>query len=198
MTARSARSVSTFVAIVAAALLLHACASSPKTQYVTLNISPGNALPVVQPMHPVQLTALHIPEALDRPEVVTQPAPNRFEISETERWAAPLAQLMRLTLARDLETRLPGGVLVFPESPVPDGTRVLVVTVIDIGVPADGELTLQAEWALVSRSPVRTELAQRATLRSPLTGAGAEAKAAALSRALGKLADQIASSLDGR
>ena len=198
MTARSARPVATIIAIMTTSMLLHGCASSPKTQYVTLNVTPGDALPVVQPMHPVQLTALHIPQALDRPEVVTQPAPNRFEISETERWAAPLAQLMRLTLARDLETRLPGGGLVFPESPVPDGTRALVVTVIDIGMPADGELTLQAEWALVSRSPVRTEFAQRATLRSPLTGAGAEAKAAALSRALGKLADEIASSVNGR
>ncbi|WP_053570370.1 PqiC family protein [Caballeronia cordobensis] len=197
MTARSARPVPTIIAIMTASMLLHGCANSPKTQYVTLNVTPGDALPVVQPMDPVQ-PALHIPQALDRPEVVTQAAPNRFEISETERWAAPLAQLMRLTLARDLETRLPGGGLVFPESPVPDGTRALVVTVIDIGMPADGELTLQAEWALVSRSPVRTEFAQRATLRSPLTGAGAEAKAAALSRALGKLADEIASSVNGR
>ena len=198
MTRGRARLTVTLVVATVAAMLLHGCASSPPTQYVTLSSVPAEAPPTARPMQamkPVQLTALHIPQELDRPELATQPAPNRIEISETERWAAPLAPLMRLTLARDLETRLPDGAFVFPDSPAPKDARSLVVTVIDLDLPATGELTLHAAWTLVSRNPEHVEFTQRATLRAPIQDADAAAKAAALSHALGDLADRIAASI---
>ncbi|TCK33666.1 hypothetical protein B0G84_7960 [Paraburkholderia sp. BL8N3] len=193
--AMTARSVAKFVAAMTTAVLLHGCASSPPTHYVTLNSVPAEAPAREGPVQPVQLTALHIPAELDRPEMVTQSAPNQFAVSETERWAAPLAQLMRLTLARDLQTRLPDGAFVWPDLPAPKGTRALVVAVTDIRLPAQGEMTLDATWTLVARSPDRVEFVQHATLRTAMTGAGPSAKAAAMSRALGELADRIAGSV---
>ena len=178
-----------------AVLLLNACAGSPPTRFVTLSAMPAEAPVAAGPVEPVQLTALHIPAELDRPEVVWQPAPNRFEISDTERWAAPLARTMRLTLARDLETRLPGGDFIPPDLPAPKGTRALVVTIVGIGVPAQGDLTLDASWAIVARNPDRVAAMHHATLRAPMTGTNGAAQAAAISQALGQLADRIAESL---
>ncbi|SAK80722.1 hypothetical protein AWB79_05238 [Caballeronia hypogeia] len=196
-------------AVIVASVLLHGCAHSPSTHYVTLNsvpaasaaaqpIQPIQPMQPMQPMQPVQLTALRIPAELDRPEVVTRPAPNRFVISDTDRWAAPLAQMMRLTLARDLQTRLPEGVFIFPGAPAPKDARALVVTVIDIGLPDEGELTLDVTWALVARNPEHFEFTRHVTLRAPLPDSSAEAKAAAMSVALGELAERIASSLKSR
>jgi uncharacterized protein len=183
---------------VVAVMFMGGCASSPPTQFVTLSAEPAATPVASQPAQPVQLTALHIPAALDRPEVVRQPAPNRFDISETERWAAPLAQVMRLTLARDLASRLAESDFVPPDMPAPKDTRALVVTVLDIGVPAQGDLTLDASWTLVAKNPDRVVLMQRASLRAPMTGADATSQAAAMSHALGELAERIAQSLGGR
>ena len=64
-------------------------------------------------------------QTLDRPEVVTQILPNRLSIDESDRWGAPLAQLMRRTLAQDLTSRLPPGMFIFPDAPAP-GNRGMI------------------------------------------------------------------------
>jgi len=195
--------VAVFIAAVIAATLLSACAHSPPTRYLTLNVldappSPDRPSAATSMIAPVQLTALHVPAELDRPQLVTHLAPNRYTISETERWAAPLAQLLRATLARDLQTRLPEGDLVFPDSPSSRGTDALVVDVIQVDLPAQGDVTLEAAWTIAQRAPDCVGIRGHATLRAPIEGEDATGKAAALSRALAHLADAIVSSLARR
>lgn len=138
-------------------------------RYVTLNPAPAGApLATASPamstatslatspattIAPVQLTAVHLPAVLDRPEVVMLAAPNRLIVDDDDRWGAPLAQMMRSTLAQDLLTRLPAGSFVLPDAPAPAGTRTLVVTVLDCEADANGKLTMQAEWSLLSAQP---------------------------------------------
>ncbi|WP_250535743.1 PqiC family protein [Caballeronia sp. AZ10_KS36] len=184
-------------ATVLALPFLTGCAHSPPTRYLALNSVPAEASSnaVDVSIAPIQLTALRIPAQLDRPELVTRTAPNRYAVSETERWAAPLAELMWDTLARDLQTRLPDGAMIFPDTPAPKGTRALVVTVIDVDAPAEGKVTLQAAWAVTQRRSDAVETSGQATLYAPITGNDGARKAAALSRTLGALADRIVSSL---
>jgi hypothetical protein len=171
------------------------CGHSPPIHYVTLNAVPVDGPRVTAEIQPVQLTAVHIPAELDRPEVVTQLSPNRLAVDDTDRWGAPLAQMMRRTLAQDLMTRLPAGSFVLPDAPAPSGTRTLVVTVLDSEADANGTLTLQAAWTLLAVHPARTTLTQQATLKSEMTDRNAPAQAAALSHILGQLADRIAMSI---
>lgn len=105
---------------------------------------------------------------------------------------------MRLTLARDLAARLPEGAFVPPDLPAPEGTRALVVTMVGIGVPVEGDLTLDANWTLVARNPDQIVSMRHATLPAPMTDVDGEAQAAAMSRALAELADRIAQSLSRR
>jgi hypothetical protein len=170
------------------------CGHSPATHYVTLNAAPSGAPLATTHMAPVQLTAVHIPAVLDRPEVVTQVAPNRLAVDDSNHWGAPLAQMMRRTLAQDLTTRLPAGAFVFPDAPAPPDTRTLVVTVLD--AEADTKtLTLQAGWTLLSGQPARATLTREVTLTSALASSDATGQAAALSQILGELADRIAASI---
>ncbi|MEX3984895.1 membrane integrity-associated transporter subunit PqiC [Paraburkholderia sp. EG287A] len=171
------------------------CGHSPPTRYVTLNATPAQAPLATAAMAPVQLSAVHIPAVLDRPEVVTHVAPNRLAVDDNDRWGAPLAQMMRSTLAQDLLPRLPAGAFVFPDAPAPAGTRTLVVTVLDCNASAGGTLTLQVAWTLLAGQPARTTLSQQAALSAPVEGHDATAQAAALSRVLGELADRIAASI---
>src|ERR1700675_1487857 len=137
-------------------------------------------------------------QTLDRPEVVTQILPNRLSIDESDRWGAPLAQLMRRTLAQDLTSRLPPGVFIFPDAPAPPDTRMLGSTVLGAEADASGTVTLQAAWTLQSGQPARATLTQQATLKAALENRGAAAQTAALSRILGALADRIAASVVAR
>ncbi|MFT0170694.1 membrane integrity-associated transporter subunit PqiC [Paraburkholderia mimosarum] len=187
-------------ALLAAPMSFAGCGHSAPTHYLTLDATgAGAGMPLsTRPMAPVQLSAVHIPAVLDRPEVVTQTGPNRLKIDDTARWGAPLAQMMRSALAQNLEKRLPAGAFVFPDAPAPAGTRTLVVTVLDCETTASATLTLQASWALLSGQPVQTSLTQQATLNAEVTGQDAAAQAAALSRVLGELSDRIAASINGR
>lgn len=171
------------------------CGHSSPTRYVTLDATPARAPLSTVAMAPVQLSAVHIPAVLDRPEVVAQTAPNRLAIDDNDRWGAPLGQMMRSTLAQDLLPRLPAGAFIFPDAPAPAGTRTLVVTVLDCNANPGGTLTLQVAWTLLSGQPARTTLTQHAALSAQLEGHDAAAQAAALSRVLGELADRIAESI---
>lgn len=179
--------------ILAAALA--ACGHSAPTRYVTLNAEPVVAPRATAQIQPVQLTAVHIPAELDRPEVVTQDAANQLTIHDTDRWGAPLGQMMRRTLAQDLLTRLPQGAFVLPEAPPPPHTRTLVVTVLNAEADAGGGLTMQVSWTLLSGHPAHTDLTQQLTLSSSMASRDATAQAAAMSQLLGQLADRIAAAV---
>jgi uncharacterized lipoprotein YmbA len=181
------------VSVIATAIT--GCGYSAPTRYVTLSADLVDARAATVRIPPVQLTVVHIPAELDRPEVVTQISPNRLSIDESAQWGAPLDQMMRRTLAQDLMARLSAGSFIFPDAPAPADARTLVVTVLSVQSDANGALTLQVAWALLSGQPARTISTHQATLKSELTSSDAAAQAAALSRILGQLADRIAASV---
>jgi uncharacterized lipoprotein YmbA len=77
-------------------------------------------------------------------------------------------------------------------------TRALVVNLTHLELPSNGELTIDGTWTLVTRRPDHIVFTQQATLRAVVTGTDVDAKAVAMSKVLGKLADQIAGSMDAR
>ncbi|WP_404842404.1 PqiC family protein [Burkholderia vietnamiensis] len=180
------------------AAVLAGCGHSPPTRYVALSATPATSARADGPIEPVQLTAVHVPAELDRPEVVVQRSANRVWIDEGARWAGPLDRMMRRTLAQDLLTRLPMGAVVLPDAPRPPDTRTLVVTVLDVHADDGGTLTLEAAWTVLAGRPERVSASRETTLTASLTQHGAAAQAAALSAILGRLADQIAAGLPPR
>ncbi|HEY2021041.1 MAG TPA: PqiC family protein [Paraburkholderia sp.] len=194
---RTARIMMVLACTAVSVATIAGCGHSMPIRYVTLNATPADAPLATTRMQPVQLTAVHIPAELDRPEVVTQISPNRLKIDDSNRWSAPLAQMMRRALAQDLAARLPAGSFVFPDAPAPPGTRTLVVTVLDSQADANGTLSVQVAWTLLSGQPASATLSQQAVLHAQFAGHDADAQAAALSRILGELSDRIAASLAG-
>lgn len=198
---RSARKTKARLSVAMVVILLAitaGCAHSPPTRYVTLSAEPTTAPRVTTPLQPVQLTAVHIPAELDRPEVVTQDAANQLTVHDNDRWGAPLAQMMRRTLAQDLLARLPANAFILPDAPAPPGTHTLVVTVLNSEADASGTLTLQVSWALLSGQPPHATQTQQLSLKANMASHDATAQAAALSQLLGQLADRIAASIAAR
>jgi len=182
----------------AGAMTIAGCSHSPPMRYVTLSAAPAATPLATGRIEPVQLTALHIPGELDRPEVVTQISGNQLSVDEGTRWGAPLARMMRRTLAEDLLSRLPEGSFVLPDSPAPTETRALVVTVLDLEIDTSKTLRMQAAWTLSTGRPDRVVLTRQATLSVEMPDSNAAGQAASLSRALGELADRIAASIPSR
>lgn len=174
------------------------CAHSPPTRYVTLSAEVPVAPAAPAQVTPIQLTAVHIPAELDRPEVVTQASANQLTVHDTDRWGAPLAQMMRRILAQDLLARLPAGCLVLPDAPPPPHTRTLVVTILSVEADADGTLTMQVAWALLSGHASSAEQGRQQTLTARMAAKDAGAQAAAMSHILAQLADGIASAIVAR
>jgi uncharacterized lipoprotein YmbA len=184
-------------AVAAVALsALTACAHSAPTRFFTLGPSPperpvaaGSAVAV-----PVQLLAVHIPAALDRPQVVTQPGANRLDVHDLDQWASPLGEMMRQTLAQDLLSRLPEGAFVLPDAPRAARVRGLVVDVLALEAAPDGRVTLQASWTLMAPGAPQPALVRDVQLTADAEP-GPDGAAAGFSRLLGQLADQISAAV---
>ncbi|SRR5579884_3141117 len=172
-----------------------ACGSSPPTHFFTLTaVAPtGHVNPA--PPFPVQVNAVHIPALLDRNEMVRETGSNSLSISEQDRWGAPLGEMARNVLARDLAKRMPPGTVIFPEAPAPQSAAHLVVTIEKFGADPDGRVRLVGSWALIKGQPDRTIVQRDMDLEGKAAG-GAAGQAAGMSELLARLADQIAGELD--
>lgn len=174
-------------------LLLTGCGSSPETNFYTLSVTP-----VTTGRHsissPVQLAAVHIPPTLDRVKMVRMTNENSVQISETDRWSAPFDEMVRNILSQDLAALLPKGKVILPRAPAPRGTGTLVVTIATFGPDAGGEVKLNGSWALLDNNSDAPEL-ERTFQIDAGPAADAEATAAAMSRALSRLASTMAAGL---
>ena len=135
-----------------------------------------------------------LPAMLDRLSFVTREDANRIAVSDQDHWAAPLDGMIRHVLAADLARRLPAGAVVAPGDPVPPGAHSVTLTVREFLGDASGHVTLDADWA-VSRGNGRAAPVHRETITREAASGDSGAIAAAMSQALGILADRIASAL---
>ena len=181
---------------VIAALLLSACGSSPPTHFYTLTHMSANApvLPVAGP--PVKVNAVHIPPTLDRDSIVRVQRGTQVDISSQDRWAASFGDMALRVLTQDLQDRLPHGKVIPADTPAPEHARGLVVDILSFEPDAQGTVTLDADWTLLEGSPANPVLMRHVQLKDG-GGASAADEAAAMSRLLEQLADQIASGISG-
>lgn len=180
-------------------MLLAGCRSA-EPLYYTLAPRPGTDVGTGAGPGPklVELRRIGIAGYLDRPEIVRNGGDYRLRIAAGERWGESLGDLVARVLAEDLNTRLPGS-SVFTSagsiSATPDATVELDLQRFD--PDASGQVVLLAQVA-VSRERSRSRaVAQTVRLVVTPTGPATTELVAAMSTALGQLADRIAPMLRG-
>jgi uncharacterized lipoprotein YmbA len=187
------------LAAVMLAGVLTACGSSPPSHYYELSAEPDPA-PVAQAGYPTRTVAIgevKLPGALDRPQIARQIGPNQLEYAESDRWAGPLDDMVRRVLAADLRPLLPAGTaLVASDSSAPAGLTV-AVEVSRFDADKAGRVMLDATWETLDKNAKVTGAPRAANIVEPASGSDAAAVAAAMSRALGRLADTIAAGIAG-
>ena len=132
-----------------------------------------------------------LPESLDRQSMVRADGPDRIDISNEDRWAAPLDGIIRNVLAEDLRDRLPSGRVLLPgDASPPDGSKGIELNVQRFAGDTAGHVVLQADWTLLNRhgSPALT---RSETVSASAGSSRTDAVVGAMSQAIGELADRV-------
>jgi len=172
---------------------LAGCGTTAPSSFYTLDSSATQAdgAPVAVA---IMVGPVSIPAAVDRPEFVVQVAPNQVEIDEFHRWAAPLGDAVAQTLAGDLAVLLGSAdVASAPLANFRPDYRVTISVQRFESARGDAAL-LDAVWAVhpTAGGPLRSG---RTLAREPVQGDGFDALAAAHSRALARLATDVAAAI---
>jgi hypothetical protein len=176
------------------ALALTACGSSPRTQFYTLDTEPGaGQMHPARPKSPVAVGHVELPATLDRLWMVRKGSGNAIEISDVDRWAAPLDELMRNALIGDLRSRLSPAAVLAPGDTVPADARTVTVNVLHFMADQSGRVVLDADWNIQHGN--RRGAPQHAEIAVAGSGGSGGAVASAMSQAVGQLADHIATAL---
>jgi uncharacterized protein len=180
------------VVIAFAAATLPGCGTSAPSRFYRLDsaaISSG-APPVPTA---VMVGPVSVPAAVDRPEFVVEVAPNRVEVDEFNRWAAPLDDSIARAVAGDLSV-----LLATPNvttAPLADFNPSFSVTInVQRFESLKGDAALiDAVWTV--RSAAGKARSGRTVAREAAQGEGFDALAAAHSRAIAKLSSDIAAAI---
>lgn len=178
--------------ILLVAALVAGCAQPSKTFYVLTASGPvpsGGGMGIG--VGPITLA-----EYIDRPNLVIQQAPNQLAVAEDHRWAGDLsASIARVTaanLGRALKT---GNVRTYPWLRDDEIRYQVTLDIRQLHSESDGHAVIEAGWRAYSLPDRHLKASKTFTDREPLDSDGYNSSVAAQSRLLGRLAENIASSL---
>ena len=179
-----------------AAALLAGCAvtsAPPPALYQLRSEAPAAVVPVTT-THVLQLTAVTLPEVLERDALVVSQGQSGVQALPGHRWAEPLRDAVPRLLRQDL-ARLLGDTRVWAAA-VPAGvvvTRQLRVEVQTLQTAADRTaVLLQARWTLSDPLGRVPPLVRQTQLSVPSGGGTPDAWVAAHRLAVWQLAEQVA------
>ena len=176
------------------AVLTMGCAAAP-TRFYLLSPVGGTAAPE-RAAGVVAVGPVSLPDYLDRPQIVTRDGANAAQLGAYDQWAGPLDDMLPRVLAEDLAARLPGDrVVVFPRTENPAFDHRVAVDVSRFDVDETGSAILSASWQVVAPAGKKPLLVRESTVRATAASASYDDRVAALSQALGLLADDIAQGL---
>jgi uncharacterized protein len=177
-----------FVAVAAAG-----CSASVPARFYTLQ-SAATAESVPGAHYAVMVGPVSVPASVDRPQFVVQVAPNRVDIDEFNRWAAPLPDGIARAVAGNLAVLL--GTPDVATAPLANFDPAYRVTIdVQRFESVQGEAALvDAVWVVRKTAGEKTR-SGRTTARESVQGEGFEALASAHSRALARVSADIAAAI---
>ena len=163
-------------------------ASAPARFYRLDSAATPNGAPSARTA--VMVGPIALPAAVDRPEFVVQVAPNRVEVEEFDRWAAPLDDSIARAVAGDLSVLLDSPNVT--TAPLANFTPAYVVTInVQRFESVKGrDALVDAVWAV--RTADGKTWSGRTIAREAVPGEGFDALAVAHSQAIAKISADIA------
>jgi uncharacterized lipoprotein YmbA len=173
--------------------LIAGCVSTPDARFYTLNATINHAAETSTLS--VVVGPVSVPAAVDRPQIVVSTGPNQVRLDDFNRWASPLQSNISRVVADNLVSILgTPRVTVFPQTLSSSADYQAAVEVQSFGSALGEAATLDAVWTVrrVKDGKLQTG---RTTVREPSPERGYDALAAAHSRAVARLSQDIAGAL---
>jgi uncharacterized lipoprotein YmbA len=192
------RRIARLCALCALAVLAAAC-STPSSHLYTLSRAPAPAAPAAAPMPntTVVVGPVSIPAIVDLPQIVISTGANSVTLDEFNRWASPLQSNISRVVAENLVTLLgTPRVSQFQQSLNLDADYRVAIEVQSFDSALGDAATLNAVW-VVRRTKDGKAQTGRTSVREPTGAAGYDALAAAHSRALARMSQEIADVIRG-
>lgn len=167
--------------------------SRSKSRFFSLDPIPSPAAITLRGL-PIGIDVVELPPGLDRREMVVRQPDLRLEMREREQWSAPLESLVLHTLAFNLASRLPDGMVVLPGQAKPAGQmRAVDVVFEDFAAGSDGVVVLEARWSVRDDADDRPDLTSHERITVDIASLDSSEIAKGMSQALAALADRIIS-----
>lgn len=176
------------------AILLGAgCSPTAPSRFYTLDstATSGAALPAPSS---VMIGSVAIPASVDQPQFVVQVAANRVEIDEFNRWAAPLNDSIARAVAGDLSAQLGTPNVATTRLPNFNPDYVVTIEVQRFESTRGKTALIEAVWA-VRKTATGETLSGRTGASESVQGDSFDALAAAHSRALATISNDIATTI---
>jgi uncharacterized lipoprotein YmbA len=177
-----------------AVLALCGCGTSPTTNFYTLGQAAAPARNGTPASYSVAIGAVTLPQAVDRPQIVTRTGENQVAFDDFERWAGPLKDEIARAIAGNLTQLLEGAsVFSYPQSSSVQADYKVLVDVQRFDSTLGDSSSIEVLWQV---RPAKGESRNgRSTVRETAGGAGYEALVSAHSRALAAVSRDIANAL---
>lgn len=183
--------------LLAAVVLLTACATTPPAQHYLLSPLATASVSSTEGGKRLGIGTISLPDYLNRPQLIIRTEGGRLLMRADERWGEPLEDGVRRVLAENLSHLLGPGRLVFlpAAAGITVDTRLqLEITAFDASIPP--EIQLSARWSL-SQSQGTASL-HESRIRLPLASNDTATRIAAMNQALLKLAGEIAHAISSK
>ncbi len=189
------RSVRVLAAALTAGLVALGGCGSATTRYYTLSDVDAPALaPAATASALIGIGPVKLPDYVDRPQIVVRTGENAVEQAAFDQWGGSLDDMVPAVLVDDLAARLPGDHFVaFPQSGDLAFDYRVPVRITRFDVTTSGDAVVDARWQV--RDPSGVVVVRETAARATVEGTDYTSRVAALSRALGTLADEIAREL---
>lgn len=184
----------TLIPVFASALALAGCAGSPDPVFYALSAQKGRT--VTSPPLRIEMRHAGLPGYLDRPHIVRRSSAERLELAADERWGAPLDAMVGATLSDDLAERLPNAVVFTESGSISAAADIRVeVEITRFELSADGTVQLQGGSAVRWTTATDAVRLKRHSFTARPASKSTPDLVAAMSLALGELADAIAQTI---
>ncbi|MFN7951204.1 MAG: PqiC family protein [bacterium] len=184
--------------LTAAGCGLSAFAAKPDpTRFFVLAAAPATApAGALDPSRTLGLGPIDIPSYLQRPELVVRESATEIRPSSFDRWSESLDKGIARVLAQDLSTRLGlDRVTPYPWYATQEPTYQVRIDLRSFEATAKGEIQLSARWDVKRLGGDGPRIQRDSVLAPRAAGTDTREIVAALSAALGQLADEIATAV---
>ena len=179
--------------VCALAVLATGCASTPPSRFYTLSAASGPA--ATSSRISVAVGPVSVPAVVDRPQIVVDIGPNQVRLEEFNRWAAPLQNNIARVVADNLVLMLGTPRVTLAAQSLSADADYRAAIEVQSFQSAPGEAAIvDAVWTVRRTKDGKTEPG-RTTARETVQVKSYDALAAAHSRALARLSQDIAAAV---